>query len=182
MRKKYSNDKGELTLTAKVLLLLFEGVNMLPRPFESKTNYVRRIFSGKVDYGVYLTLLLRLERRGLIRILKDKKGKPFELTKEGVLKALFLKARMPVRGPWDGKWRMLVFDIPERARKYRDELRLLLKQNGFKQVQQSVFLCPWPLNPAAVQYVKETGLDKYIRFFRIDKVDDEHSLRKYFVL
>lgn len=75
---------------------------------------------------------------------------------------------------------MLLFDIPENARSFRHELRVLLRQNGFKLIQKSVYLSPYALNAAALRYLKETKLDEYIRIFRIDKADDEQSLKHLF--
>jgi len=45
---------------------------------------------------------------------------------------------------WDRKWRIVFFDIPEKHRRARDALREKLKEIGFREFQQSVFIQPYP--------------------------------------
>ena len=89
---------------------------------------------------------------------------------------------MPVKIKWDGKWRMVIFDIPEEASNERDQLRRLLLLNNFCKLQASVYISPHPINREAIDYLKETGLIKYIRFARIDELDDDKDLKKKFDL
>lgn len=42
--------------------------------------------------------------------------------------------------PWDGKWRLVIFDIPEDKRGIRDLFRRKLKEWEFKRWQQSVWI------------------------------------------
>ncbi len=46
--------------------------------------------------------------------------------------------------PWDGKWRLVMYDIPENKRNARAQIRRLIKQLGFVQLQQSVWAHPLP--------------------------------------
>src|SRR3990167_5219183 len=43
---------------------------------------------------------------------------------------------------WDGKWRIVIFDIPEQRRKFRDYLRMMLETTGFPMLPSRVRLCP----------------------------------------
>ncbi len=45
---------------------------------------------------------------------------------------------------WDGKWRVLIFDIPNTQKTARDMLRRRLCGMGFYPIQKSVFVCPFP--------------------------------------
>jgi len=45
--------------------------------------------------------------------------------------------------PWDGKWRLVMFDVPEQWLKVRHTLRRKLKQLGFYHFQRSVFILPY---------------------------------------
>src|SRR3989344_1023901 len=44
---------------------------------------------------------------------------------------------------WDGKWRMVSFDMPEKFKRGRDALRRTLKRIGFRELQKRVFICPY---------------------------------------
>ena len=172
----------ELTITAKILLNLFTVVDVLPKPFESKSGYIKRLIKNKTDYWSYYKALLYLERKGWVKVVQEREKKYIQLTKTGKLETLFIKAQLSQTGPWDGKWRMAVFDIPEDARAERNKLRKLLKTNGYKMIQQSVFVNPLPLSREGLDYLQQTGLDKYIRFFRIDEADNDKALRNMFGL
>src|SRR5690606_20082068 len=47
---------------------------------------------------------------------------------------------------WDGRWRMVLFDIPQRENSLRQKLRKLLKENRFGCLQRSVWLSPHPMD------------------------------------
>ena len=83
---------------------------------------------------------------------------------------------------WDGKWRLVIFDIPESSREKRDHLRYLLKQNKFCKLQASVFISPYPLNREALEYLQFSKLFDYIRILRVDEMDNDSDLRKKFKL
>jgi phenylacetic acid degradation operon negative regulatory protein len=47
--------------------------------------------------------------------------------------------------PWDGKWRLVLFDIPEREMNLRTNLRRHLLARRFGYLQNSVWVSPHPL-------------------------------------
>ena len=175
-------NKRKLTLSAQVLLFFLSAADFLPIPFEGKSHYLKRVQHRKYNYYTYYQIIKRLVDKGWLKLYKDGRKNLYTLTKKGKLEALFVKAQMPKEGKWDGKFRMVVFDIPESAKSERNKLRWLLKNNGYKLVQKSVFVNPYPLNREALDYLKETGLDEYIRVFRIDQADNMVKLKKMFNL
>jgi phenylacetic acid degradation operon negative regulatory protein len=122
-----------------------------------------------------------LRRRGCLKIIYKNGQRFLKLTKKGELEALMakVKGKVPEKA-WDGKWRLIVFDIPEQAREKRDKLRFLLKQAGFKKLQASVFISPYALNREAVEYLKQTGLTAFIRILKVEEIDDDKDLKKQF--
>lgn len=174
--------KGSINLAAELLLGLGFG-KQGPVLFETQYDYFRRVYKALSPKRYYDTVY-QLQKRGVIAV-DNKKGKKFlRLTAKGELELLLKKTVVDSAGPWDGKWRMVIFDIPadRKSNRQRDKLRRLLKQRGFYMVQASVFVHPHPLNREAVRYLKQSGLIKYIRMFRIDEVDDDTYLRKKFKL
>lgn len=153
---------------------------MLPRPFETPYAYIRR--AGGVSYKQYYRTARDLKRRGAVEITVGKGQKFIKLTKKGELEALLNHARLERSQRWDGKWRLIIFDIPEQARSKRDQLRWLLKKDRFMKLQASVFISPFSLNRAAIEFLKKTKLINYIRLLRVDEVDDDQDLRKHFKL
>jgi CRISPR/Cas system-associated endoribonuclease Cas2 len=180
--KKNKHEKKDLTIPARILLYLFTAAEFVPRPFESKAAYFKRVYLGHTSYQSYLNAFKYLEKNGYLKIFKDKENRFILLTKRGQLKILFLKADIKSNQKWDGKWRLVVFDIPEEARARRNELRRLLKQSGFKYLQASVFISPYSLNRDAIGYLKESGLIKFIRIMKVEEIDDDKDLKKAFCL
>jgi CRISPR-associated endonuclease Cas2 len=185
---KKQKDEIDLTMAGKIILgLLFIG-HYVPRPFESKSRYFRRVVLGKgehVSIRLAYQVMKRLHERGWVKIVKEKnKIVSCSLTEKGKLEALFLKAKISKvkSGPWDRRWRVIIFDIPESAREQRDRFRKLLKINGFRLLQDSVFISPFPLNRDAIIYLNKTKLTDYIRIMRVDELDNEKDLIKKFSL
>ena len=144
----------------------------------------RRARSGKLlgDGRQVINVLYYLSRKGLIKYVDKNNERFIKLTAEGQLEALLAKAKLPDVGQWDGKWRVIMFDIPEDSRDNRNFFRRLLKMNGYKQLQASVFINPYPLNREAVKYLKEKGLMNYIRILKVEELDDDAGLKKHFGL
>lgn len=65
---------------------------------------------------------------------------------------------------------IIIFDIPEKRRKYRDWLRLELISLGFEMIQKSVWFGP-ELPKEFLAYLDEVGILKYLRFFRAKEED-----------
>jgi phenylacetic acid degradation operon negative regulatory protein len=130
--------------------------------------------------GDYTHKIWQMEKRGVVSVFEKNHQKFIKITKKGQLQILLEKAKIKHPEKWDGKWRLVIFDIPEGSRDKRNQLRSLLKKNDFYKLQASVFISPYPLNREAAIYLKQTGLIDYIRLLRVDDMDDDRSLRKRF--
>lgn len=63
--------------------------------------------------------------------------------------------------PWDGKWRVVMYDLPEKIKSKRDILRNWLKRLGFGQWQMSVWISPHPLINSIHQIITQAGLEPF---------------------
>ena len=151
---------------------------------------LRVAFSTKDDwdekrgsYNQYRQTIYGLRRSGKIKITTNSKGQRFlELTKKGELEILMSKSWIKSDSTWDGKWRIILFDIPEQAHAVRNKLRKLLLDNNFIILQASIYVSPFPLNRNAIDYLNATGLQQYIRIGRLEELDDDSDLKKRFSL
>jgi len=64
---------------------------------------------------------------------------------------------------------LLMFDIPEEKRQYRDWLREQLKEYGYVMMQQSAWVGPSPLPKEFVGYIKSLGIKDGIKTFKLAK-------------
>jgi len=106
------------------------------------------------------------------------------LTEKGRVKTLTYKfSEMKIENKiWDGKWRMVVFDIPEKIRKGRDALRSKIKELGFYELQKSVFILPYECKDEIEFIIEYFGIRKYVRYGTLDFIDNDIHLRKIFDL
>lgn len=172
--------KLELTFTSKVLLYLVAAGDLMS-PFMTSSNFKRKFLYG-MPYDNYSKTVYYLHQKGYIRFIEKEDGRFIALTTEGQLEALLAKAKHPGPAKWDGKWRMMIFDIPEETRDKRNKLRQLLKVNNFFKLQASVYINPYPLNREAIKYLQETKLIEYIRIIKVEEMDNDKDLRKHFNL
>lgn len=107
------------------------------------------------------------------------------LTKEGQKKALRFKLdEMEIKIPpkWDGEWRIVIFDIPERFKKAREALRIKLKELGFLELQKSVFVFPYECENE-INFIMEIFLIRpFVRFVRAKSFTNEEQLKIKFNL
>jgi len=106
------------------------------------------------------------------------------LTEKGKLKALtYHFEKIKIKGErWDGKWRLVVFDIPEKLRRGRDALRDKIKELGFYELQKSVFVFPYKCKNEIDFIIEFFNLRRYVRFGILDSIDNELHLKKIFNL
>src|SRR3989344_461179 len=90
--------------------------------------------------------LRRLEKRGYVSLVKKENGWIVKLKKKGLhwwRKVKIDDLRLPKMNKWDGKWRLFIFDIPEKQKSMRDLLSRKLKDLGMFHIQRSVFAYPF---------------------------------------
>ena len=130
-------------------------------------------------------LLYDLKRRGLVEVFKEAGQITFTLTPAGAyrLQALQLaQIRIPVAKVWDKKWRLVIFDIPEKKKRAREALREKLKELGFKELQKSVFVHPFESKDEVDFIVEFFAIRPYVRFLRSDFITNEADLKLRFKL
>ena len=171
------------SLSGEILMYIFATGEILSSEFFNPYQFSKALRQGRLPKTKSLaSAIYRLQKSGLIEFIEKGDERIYKLTKTGTMEALFAKAKLPKELSWDGKWRLMVFDIPEKARQYRSKLRQLLRKNNFKKFQASVYISPYALNMEAILYLQESGLSKYIRILRIDQADNEVELKKMFNL
>jgi DNA-binding transcriptional regulator PaaX len=127
-----------------------------------------------------------LKRRGLIKI-EQKRGQIYiSLTEEGKKRAgRFQIDALKIKRPkkWDGKWRIVIFDISQLKKIHREAFRGKLKQLGFYPLQKSVWVHAFDCQ-AEIELLREFfGLtEKEIRLIIAEKIENDQELKKFFKL
>ena len=140
------------------------------------------LFGSKVVDTKFRKATERLRERNLI--FGERRGKRvvFELTDEGGAEAdkIKLKLEMAKRKRWDGKWRIIIFDVPEKMRGKRDLLRKELVAFGFMQLQKSVWAYPYKLPEEFIDLWKNVGILRHCVIIEASRVINDKSLQAFY--
>ena len=83
---------------------------------------------------------------------------------------------------WDHKWRIAIFDIPEKYAALRNKVRRILKGAGFIQLQRSVWVFPHECEELVQLIKEESQLSEHILYGVLDRIENEERLKKLFRL
>ena len=89
-----------------------------------------------------------------------------------------LMANKPKR--WDGKWRILIFDIPEKRKNVREQVRRTLVDLGFIRLQDSVWVYPYDCEDIITIFKIDFNLGRSLLYIVADKIENEVPLKKAF--
>ena len=140
----------------------------------------RKYQKPKKVYSVFHRLLksgyiIAEKRNHDIYIRLTEKGK----RAAGWLQIDALKIKRPKK--WDGKYRLVIFDISQLKRIYRDALRGKLRELGFIRIQKSVWLCPFDCRDEIELLREFFGLsEKEMRLIIAEDIGNDKWLRKIF--
>jgi len=125
--------------------------------------------------------LTRLIRQGYV-VLEG--GKARLAPKGEKFAALIGAGRLALKRPkrWDGRWRLLVFDIPERRRSTRIQIRTTLQHLGLFRLQDSVWVYPYDCEDVVTILKADLHVGKDLLYVIADKVEYDLPLRKHFRL
>lgn len=113
---------------------------------------------------------------GSIKLILTEEGK--KEAKKLSLLGNSIKFKKPKR--WDGKWRIVLFDIPEKDRVFRDILREHLYNLEFFKLQLSVFVSPHPFEKQILELISLYSAEPYVRVITAAKIDNEAKIRNHF--
>lgn len=188
MSPKSNRQKHQKHITQeKLLRLLGNGALTVVSIFSSRVPNARQILLGNMPQEIYPSAVLRtarrLYRKGLVRVSETKTGYKVEITKKGKIEILkFDLNTLEIEKPdqWDGKWRIVFFDIPEKFKKQRDFLCRKLKTMNFYQIQESVFIHPFACEKE-IQYLREIlNVPHAVKMGLLEKIENEEELKRIF--
>lgn len=147
--------------------LLIKGAGFKVDTFRKAVNDLSKI--GFLEKKVKRDgqIVYRLSRGGMIKIIEE------------IPLARFIKK------PWDKKWRVVVFDIPEKEKVVREALRRKLVELGFGMLQRSVWITPHDLFEILNDFLTTYGLASYALIIEGEKLggeDDRQLARRVWKL
>jgi DNA-binding transcriptional regulator PaaX len=80
---------------------------------------------------------------------------------------------------WDGKWRIILLDLPESRKSERESLRYLLKKAGFVCLKNSAWVSPFPFEHLFMNIKKDLDLTTELIILVTENLDSETELELF---
>lgn len=180
----------KLSPTNKKIFLIFLGglalgLSPSPRQFFRIAKDIAKDWQKIKKEELYLAIR-SLYKSKLIDERYEKDGRTTLIISEsGKKKALsYQLEEMTIRKPkiWDKKWRLVIFDVPEKRKRIREALRAKLKELEFYELQKSVFVHPFDCKDEIDFIIEIFEARSFVRFAVIESIDNELHLKKIFNL
>lgn len=181
--------KGGGPRQRKILLLLLGGVALglsrspgrswkILKEIGKEWNKINRQELYRSIKSLYRSKLIReeVDEKGGIRLVLTEKGKEKALSYQ----LLDIKIKRPA--VWDRKWRVVLFDVPEKKKTKREILRMHLRNLNFFEFQKSVFVHPFDCHDEIEYIIEYYKLRRYVRFIVAESIDNELHLKVHFDL
>ena len=162
--------------TAGILLVAMAAPNTLqllgkvPGMRHSRFNAQARTALGRLAQKGWI-VFERSEGRNYARITEaGKRAFAFEAQKTG----LYPRRR------WDKRWRIVMFDVPERRRAVRDKLRMTMKSFGFVRLQDSAWVYPYDCEDLIALLKAELKIGFSALYLVVEPIENDKFLRREF--
>lgn len=181
--------KEKAILTVKEILKHLVDFSVISYSQIHKSPSARKAVSDywrwrEFDKSRFSKTIYQLEQRGFIKTYAEGKERYLELTPKGLERARKysmedLKIKIPKK--WDGKWRIIIFDIPDDKKTEREIFREKLKQLGFRCLQESVFVFPFDCKGEMDLICSNYFIKPYVKYIVADFFEDDDQLIKQFL-
>ena len=123
----------------------------------------------------------KLVKQGLLKY----EGRLLKLTEKGkseLRKIRLANYKLEKPKKWDGKWRVLVFDIPEKRRNTRTKIRTTISLIGFERLQDSVWVYPYDCEDLIILLKSDFKVGKDLLYLIVDSIEYDRHLKEKFKL
>ena len=127
----------------------------------------------------------RLQKKKYIEWVKTNGRVRMQITplgKQYLDRAILSGGPLPRPLRWDGKWRLVIFDIPEAEKKLRDKVRRIVSGFGFTLLQNSVWVYPYDCEEVITLLKNDLSIGKDMLYVIADAIEYDIPLRDHFGL
>lgn len=163
------------------------GILLVAMAAPNTLQLLGKLGKGKKRFGEEArSALSRLAYRGLI-VFEERGGKKYARITEKGRRTLELEAQKAAvraqRGArWDKRYRMVIFDIPERKRSIRASLRRTMREAGFLCIQGSVWVYPYDCEDLVALLKAELHIGKDVLYTIVEKIENDAWIKRHFDL
>ena len=184
-----SNRKTIFPSTKQVLhFLAAAGSIGLIFAFPGAASAIGKLVLGEDEYTPWRMkkTIGQFRKQNFVTVEENSNGSTtVKITKKGLSKALTYRLdALEIKKPkkWDKKWRVVIFDIPEKYKNLRDVFRGRLRQLDMYLLQESVYVSPYPCF-REIEFLRELyGVAVKVRYLLVEKLEDDEEIKSYFSL
>jgi len=169
------------------IVLSLYGQYVLPRGGEIWVgSLIRALGALEFSPGAVRAIVSRMQRKGFLQSQRQGHHSFYRLTEQGLKEVRWGGDRAfsttgeaaDGRHPWDGRWTVVTYSVPERHRERRDTLRRSLKAWGFGPLAPGTWISPHRLSAEAERKWRTLDVWEYLEIFRARHVgpSDPHTL------
>lgn len=131
-------------------------------------------------------VLTRLKMKGEIEF-EERDGKQYARLTERGEEALALGQQKMLLATsksrkWDRRYRLVMFDVPERRKKIRERLRFQMREVGFLRIQDSAWLYPYDCEEFMALLKADLHIGKDVLYAVVEEIENDTWIRKHFGL
>ncbi len=164
-----------------LLVLIDEGAYTAGKLFGPRRSIIRALpyhrnpvlekYRKEKSAKALRKIIYYLKTNNYIKVKSLEGNKGIMLTSGGIAKALrtsmVIEAKQKRK---DGKWIMIIFDVPQKYQKSRNILKSILLNSGYKLLQQSVWVNPYDVYEKTVALLQHHDLERYVKIFIIEAI------------
>ena len=180
------------SLTREILFMLAVGPVLLSSLFLPNLPLILKPLIkwrknwGKIDRRRIYDAIKRLNNKRLVELIEKNNELYIKITDSG--KKLtrsfdYDNLELPKSKRWDKKWRLVVFDIPNKKKRERRVFSKKLKDIGFYPMQESVFIYPYDCCDEVDFICEFLSISRYVNYCLVESLyKKEGDLRNFFNL
>lgn len=174
----------QLTLLATVAV----GVVVLIAATAPNAAQLLKYFPGykrgaKFNYQAK-SALGRLVAKGLVTFVEEDGKRYARITEKGerMLQMETERTAIAKKRKWDRRWRVVIFDIPERRKSVRASLRRFMNEYGFVRLQDSVWIYPYDCEDLIALAKANFRVGADVLYMIVERLEHDKHLREHFGL
>ena len=131
-------------------------------------------------------VLTRLRMKGEIEFEERDGKRCVRLTERGEEMLALEQQRMGLANAkprkWDHRYRLVMFDVPERRKKIRERLRFEMREIGFLRIQDSAWVYPYDCEEFIALLKADLHIGKDVLYAVVEEIENDGWIRKHFDL
>lgn len=162
--------------------LIMPGLPLLAKPILDEKRRREESEWRRFNTWRLRQVLRRLHDQKLIEIAQTNDGHIVKISDKGkkkILKFNIEDIELNQKN-WDGKWRIIIYDIYTGKKQERELFRKTLKRLKFLKLQKSVYLTPFKYHDE-IEYLRQVcNIGNEVLILTVSSIENESAYKEYF--